>query len=147
MVCLEIRSTLRKGSVVIRKALAPKAIREAVKVRPRHGAVLSFVSDSRGEKRKGDEPKEDSEDIEGEDGPVVVCDGENQTGDDDVHDYDYCCKRLGTMLVVASLHKDKRTDSKKYKRVPVKGVVSHAIRSNSEDNDCGDELGSSQTDE
>jgi hypothetical protein len=52
---------------------------------------------------------------------------------------------LGIVLVIVSLHNDERTDSKKYKRVPVKGVVSNAIRSKSEDNDCGDELGSSQT--
>jgi hypothetical protein len=137
---MEISSTLRKN-----KARAPKAIRGAIKVRPRHGAVLSFPGDPRGEKWERDKPEEDGEDIEGEDSPVVVCDRENQPGDDDVHGYDYCCKRLGIMLVRVTPKSEQSTHSEEYQRVPVKGVVSNAIRSKSEDNDCGDELGSSQT--
>jgi hypothetical protein len=137
---MEISSMPQKN-----KARAPKAIRGAIKVRPRLGAVLSFSGDPRGEKWERDKPEEDGEGIEGEDSPVVVCDGENQPGDDDVHSYDYCCERLGIMLVRAILKSEQSTHNEEYKRVPVKGVVTNAICSKPEDNDCGDELGSSQT--
>lgn len=135
---MEISSTLRKN-----KARTPKAI---IQVPARHGAALPFVSDPRGEKREGNKPEEDGENIEGENSPVVVCNGENQPCHDDVNGYEYCCQSLGVVwLVVAILRNEESTHGKEYQRVPVKGVVSNAVRSKSEDNDCCDELGGSQT--
>jgi hypothetical protein len=49
------------------------------------------LGDPRGKKREGNKPEEDGEDIEGEDGPVVVYCWENETSDDGIYGYDYCC--------------------------------------------------------